>query len=325
MTQYRVNKYKKSDFHKWNDFVAKSKNGTFLFHRDFMEYHSDRFEDFSLLVFDEDELIAILPANKKDTVLYSHGGLTYGGLVCTEKAKLSEVIIVFRAILEFLHNNGFERFNVKLTPSIYHKYPADELSYALFLAKANLIRRDSLTVIDMQNKLSFSKLRKRTINKGLKNGYTVKQEDNFDVFWNKVLIPNLNMKHDAKPVHTAEEITLLRQKFPDNIKQFNVYYNDSIVAGTTVFVTDTVAHMQYISGIEEHNNLGALDFLYDYLINEVFADKRYFDFGISNEEQGTKLNAGLTFWKEGFGARTIVQDFYEVETANFNLLDSVLI
>ncbi|RDI05823.1 GNAT family N-acetyltransferase [Flavobacterium sp. AG291] len=321
---YSIRRYALNDFDNWNDFVSKSKNGTFLFHRDFMEYHSDRFEDFSLLVFDENELIAVLPANKKKNTVYSHGGLTYGGLVFSEKLKLPEVIMSFKAILEFLNQNGFEKLIIKQTPSIYHKYPSEELSYALFLAKACLIRRDSLAVIDMQQRLPFSKLRKRTVNKGKKNGYSIVEEADFESFWDKVLIPNLKKKHDADPVHTAKEIKLLQQKFPHNIKQFNVYHNDDVVAGTTVFVTDTVAHMQYISGINEYNDSGALDFLYDHLINDVFAEKHFFDFGISNEEQGRKLNSGLMFWKEGFGARTIVQDFYEVETANFSLLDSAL-
>jgi hypothetical protein len=73
------------------------------------------------------------------------------------------------------------------------------------------------------------------------------------------------------------------------------------------------------------NELGSLDFLYHHLITSVFKEKRFFDFGISNEEQGEKLNEGLVFWKESFGASTIVHDFYEVETSNYGLLDMVLI
>jgi hypothetical protein len=54
-------------------------------------------------------------------------------------------------------------------------------------------------------------------------------------------------------------------------------------------------------------------------------DKNYFDFGISNESQGTKINEGLLFWRESFGAKTVVQNFYEVETKNYSLLETVLI
>lgn len=322
---YSVQQYSEIYHEKWNDFIAKSKNGTFLFHRDFMEYHCDRFEDYSLMVFNEEKLVAVLPAHKTGNNLYSHFGLTYGGLIYTEKTKLADVIRIFRDVLKYLHENAFEKLYTKLVPSIYHKFPSDEFSYALFTAGALLTRKDSLAVIDQRNRLPFSTLRKRTIKKGKENNYSIKEETDFRPFWEEVLAPNLLKKHNADPVHTIEEITLLQQRFPDNIKQFNVYNGDEIVAGTTVFVTDTVAHMQYISGKEAYNDFGALDFLYDYLINTVFLNKPFFDLGISNEVQGTKLNEGLMFWKEGFGARTITQDFYEVETANFVKLDSVLI
>ena len=80
----------------WNDFVANAKNATFLFHRDFMEYHSDRFQDFSLLVLDEKENIkAILPANISANKVYSHQGLTYGGIVIDSKIKLEKFLSIY--------------------------------------------------------------------------------------------------------------------------------------------------------------------------------------------------------------------------------------
>jgi lipid II:glycine glycyltransferase (peptidoglycan interpeptide bridge formation enzyme) len=116
----------------------------------------------------------------------------------------------------------------------------------------------------------------------------------------------------------------LKALFPENIRQFNVYQNGVIVAGTTIFEASTVAHCQYISGKEDKNELGGLDLLFQHLISDVFKNRQFFDFGISNENQGRKLNNGLSYWKESFGASTIVHDFYEVESANFNLLDNVL-
>ncbi|MDV6168114.1 GNAT family N-acetyltransferase [Flavobacterium sp. DG1-102-2] len=323
--QYSVVRYSNENCLQWNEVVNSSKNGTFLLNRGFMEYHSDRFEDFSLMVFEGDKPVAILPAHIKENVVYSHWGLTYGGLVYSDKLKLASVIKILGAILSFLYENGVHKLHVKLIPAIYHKVPADEFSYALFTADAKLTRKDSLCIIDNDNRLPFTKTRKESIRRGLKNGLVIKEEPEFQLFWDAILIPNLHHKHDVKPVHTAKEIALLHQKFPDNIRHFNVYLNDAIVAGTTVFITDTVAHPQYISGNRDKNELGSLDYLYAHLINDVFADKRFFDFGISNEEQGRKLNEGLVFWKESFGARTQVQDFYEVETANFTKLDNVLI
>nr|WP_315207153.1 GNAT family N-acetyltransferase [uncultured Flavobacterium sp.] len=325
MKNYSVKQYQESDYINWNAFIGQAKNANFLFHRDFMEYHKERFEDFSLMVFEDKKLVAVLPANKAGAIVFSHQGLTYGGLVCNEQSKLTTVINTFRSVLLFLNENKIEKLHVKTIPSIYHTKPAEEIQYALFLAEAKLVRRDSLSVIDLSQKNNFSKIRKRGIQKGILSGLIIKEEEVFESFWNEILIPNLNERHDAEPVHSIAEMNLLKNNFPKNIRQFNVYFNDKIVAGTTVFESETVAHCQYISKYEKDENLGSLDFLYHFLITEVFADKRFFDFGISNEDQGRKLNEGLSYWKESFGASTIVHDFYEVETVNHFKLENIFI
>ena len=326
MKKYNFQQYNLSFYAIWNEFVHQSKNGTFLFHRDFMEYHKAKFEDFSLLIFDEKQkLIAILPANKTEKSLFSHQGLTYGGLLFNEKIKLPDAIEVFKQLLLFLNENKIDKLNLKMIPAIYHQKPSQELDYCLFLAEAKLLRRDSLSVVNLTEKSFITQGRKEGVKKATKLCLTIKEEDDFESFWNEILIPNLQKKHHTKPVHTLEEITKLKLSFPDNIRQFNVYENNKIVAGTTIFESHNVAHAQYISGNENKSENGSLDFLYHELITTIFANKNYFDFGTSNENQGRKLNKGLNFWKEGFGSSTITQDFYEVETANYNLLNEVLL
>ena len=325
MSKYSVRQYQESDYGNWNSFIGQAKNATFLFHRDFMEYHKERFQDNSLVILDSDTWVAILPANRVGSEAFSHQGLTYGGLVYNDKIILASIVTVFKSILAFLNQNKIEKLILKTTPSIYHQKPAEELLYALFLAEAKLIRRDTLSVIDLKKEFSFSKIRKRGIQKGQKLGLVIKEENDFVSYWNEILIPNLANRHNAKPVHSLEEITRLKKDFPANIRQFNVYYKGKIVAGTTVFETETVAHCQYISKFEKDENLGSLDFLYDYFIHKVFAEKRFFDFGVSNEAQGKKLNEGLSYWKESFGASTIVHDFYEVDTINYSKLENILV
>ncbi|MEO8238059.1 MAG: GNAT family N-acetyltransferase [Flavobacterium sp.] len=325
MNKYTVKKYTENDSTIWNDFIAQAKNATFLFHRDFMEYHKDRFEDYSLIVLDGEKWIAVLPANSVGNEVFSHQGLTYGGLVYNEKIKLASIIGIFKVVLSFLNENNIQKLQLKLIPSIYHQKPSEELNYTLFLLEAQLIRRDTLAVIDLSNSYSLSKLRKRGVKNGINNRLVIKEVNDFTDFWNEILIPNLAQKHQAKPVHSLEEITRLKALFPEKIRQFNVYENEVIVAGTTIFESSTVAHSQYISGKENKNELGGLDLLFYKLISEVFKNKRFFDFGISNENQGRNLNDGLSYWKESFGANIIVHDFYEVETSNYNVLDTVLL
>lgn len=322
MKNYSVKRYHESDYAIWNAFIGKAKNATFLFHRDFMEYHRNRFEDFSLMIFDAEKLVAVFPANKVDENVYSHQGLTYGGLVYDENIKLASIVCIFEAVLSFFNVNGIKLLQLKTLPSIYHDKPSEELQYALFLAEAKVIRRDTLSVIDLSKHFTFSTIRKRGIQKGKNNDLTIQEDGDFDAFWNEVLIPNLKIRHDATPVHSIEEISLLKNIFPENIRQFNVFHNGKIVAGTTIFETENVAHCQYISKFEKEENLGSLDLLFEHLITNTFKSKRFFDFGISNEEHGKKLNAGLSYWKESFGAGTVVHDCYEVETSNYSKLHS---
>ena len=321
MSNYRVEKYTKENRLAWDTFISGAKNATFLFARDFMEYHSDRFTDYSLLVYKDNLLYAVLPANIVGDKLYSHKGLTYGSLVLSKSAKLLYTFEAFKALLAFLDAKAISTLELRNIPTFYNTMPSDELSYFLFKANATLIKRDALMVIDTSTKIKFQKNRREGINKAKRNGLTIAVEDNFEGFWNEILIPNLQKKHGVAPVHSLEEIQMLATKFPDHIKQVNVYKDNVIVAGTTLFLTKTTIHPQYVSGNSDKNAFGSLDLAYDYIINHFDSSKRYFDFNISSEENGTALNSGLIFWKESCGARTYVADNYLIDTACYKTLD----
>jgi hypothetical protein len=134
-----------------------------------MEYHKDRFQDFSMIVFDKQKLVSIIPANKVVNKVYSHQGLTYGGFVFDAKIKLGEVIDITKSVLKYLNQNGIEFFQLRIIPRIYTTCSADEIEYALFLADAKLVRRDCLSVIDLTQPFSFSKDRKQCIRRGEKH------------------------------------------------------------------------------------------------------------------------------------------------------------
>ena len=59
---FEIERYTPAKKDEWDQFVRQSKNGTFLFLRDYMDYHSDRFADFSLVARDGEKIIAVLPA-----------------------------------------------------------------------------------------------------------------------------------------------------------------------------------------------------------------------------------------------------------------------
>ena len=324
-TIFNVKRYASKDKNSWDAFVKQAKNATFLFNRNYMDYHQDRFNDYSLLIFKGDTLVGVLPANRVDNVVYSHQGLTYGGLVLDKKMKLQEAIGIFKALLSFLNSEEIKTLQLKLLPKIYSILPSDELDYAMFLTKAKLIRTDVSSTIDYNNKIKIQSNRVEGVKKAKKLGLTIEEGNDFKSFWNQILIPNLQERHQAAPVHSLSEIEQLAEKFKKQIVQYNVLKDGEIVAGATLYETSTVAHVQYISANADKQQLGSLDFLFEYLINTRYVDKRYFDFGISNQNQGKNINEGLLYWKECFGARSVVHQFYEVKTSNFTMLDSVFI
>ena len=297
----------------WNEFVKNAKNTHFFFLRDYMEYHSDRFEDFSLLVFDETQkLIAVLPANIKENVLHSHQGLTFGGLIVNDRMKTEKMLQIFDVLKNFLKEAGVETLIYKCIPYIYHIKPSEEDRYAFFINDAKLIRRDVTSSIDLTVQVRYSKGRKWSVKKSQKEGVTFQESLDFSSFW--ILLNDvLNQKHDIHAVHSLEEMKLLHSRFPQNIRLFLAYRNGELLAGSVVYETQTVAHTQYLANSNLGREIGALDGLIDFLIKETFKHKKYFDFGISTESQGQELNTGLISQKEGCGARAIVHDFYELK------------
>ena len=310
MLNLKVIKYTKDKKKEWDTFVAKTKNFHFFFYRDYMEYHSNRFTDCSLMIYNKNKLIALLPANKNDDVLYSHQGLTFGGFLIDNKMSSVIMLDIFGNVKNFLKKNGINKIIYKAIPYIYHLNPAEEDRYALFVHDAKLIRRDLTTTIYLTNRLKFQERRKRIIRKALKNNIFIEETNEFRQYW-EILENVLRKFHNTKPVHTLHEIKKLASLFPDNIKLFVAKRNDNVLAGTVIFENPKIVHTQYLANSDEGRKLGALDLVIDYLIN-FYKDKLYFDFGISNENDGRYLNKGLCEYKEGFGGRAVVHDTYEL-------------
>jgi len=320
-----VRKYNPEDKELWNGFISTAKNATFLFNRNFMDYHKDRFVDYSLLCFKKGKLVGVLAANIVGNELYSHQGLTYGGFVVQSKTKFEEYILIIEYVLKYLTTHKIEYLYLKELPEIYTSSPSGEFEYIRFLLDAEIIKVDISSTIKMDSCIAISSNRMEGYKRGLKFGLKIIEVKGLDSFWNEILIPNLREKYNVSPVHGLNEMKLLKKCFPENIRQFNVYDKGELVAGTTVFETNNVAHSQYISGNSDNNKLGSLDFLHYYLIKEVFKNKSFFDFGISTENEGRSINKGLLFWKEGFGARATTYKTYKIETKNHANLSQVFI
>jgi Acetyltransferase (GNAT) domain len=308
----RVERYNADREEEWNDFVRRSKNGTFLVDRRYMDYHGDRFADFSLLVRDDrGRLIALLPASRHDSDLVSHGGLTYGGFVTGSKMTTRNMLDAFGACLDHIRDERIDRLVYKCVPHIYHSVPAEEDAYALFVYDARLVRRDVSSAIDTRLMLPLQNRRLRVLRRARGTELQVEQATGFDRMWH-VLERNLDERYATKPVHTLEEITHLAGQFPKNILLFACTAGEEFLAGAVVYLSTNVCHVQYDAVSADGRRVGALDLALAEVIERFSSTHRWVDFGISTERDGRFLNEGLIDYKEGFGARAVNYDFYEL-------------
>lgn len=308
----RVEVYRVSLHGEWDDFVRTSLNGTFLFERNYMDYHADRFEDLSLVVRDDrGSVCCLLPANVEGERLVSHGGLTYGGFVVGRDTRGAALIDVFEATKAFLAAAGIRELVYKPMPHIYHSEPVEADLYALFMHGATLVRRDLGACACPAHVGSFPERVRSSLRKAERADLRVEESQRFEDFW-PLLEDTLTNRHNVRPVHSLDEVRLLRARFPKQIHLFLVRRAGEAVAGAVIYETTTVAHAQYAAATEEGRRLGAPSLLISDLLRSRFSHKQWFDYGVSTEQQGLVLNSGLQDFKESFGLRAVVSDVYRL-------------
>lgn len=307
MSDWTIHRYDASMASEWNSFVAQSRNATFLFDRGYMDYHADRFTDCSWVVRKKGRIMALLPADiTDDGVLRSHGGLTYGGWILpVSHMDGADMLDIFSRCVEIWKHEGFTALDYKPLPYIYASRPSQEDEYALFRLGAVLAERNLSSTIDMRHGWQPDKMQRRHLKAASSLPITIEETDDTEGFVS-MLQECLRMRHDAAPVHTAAELEMLRRRFSENIRIFVTRFEGGIHAGVCVYDTGLVAHAQYIATSSEGRRLNLLTPLFHTLITDRFADRRYFDFGISNEDHGRYLNSGLLRQKTSYGAGATV-------------------
>ena len=308
---FEIRRYTPEHVDEWNQFVAESKNGVFLFDRRYMDYHSDRFCDHSLMFYLDGRLLAVLPAHQSGDTLCSHNGLTYGGLVMSNRLTVVQTMHLFREMNEYLRSQGIRHVSYKAIPWIYHRLSAEEDLYALYHeCHARIVARDFATNIYLSAGLRWERVRRRGIVRARNAGVVVERSNHYEAFW-QVLADNLMNKYGVKPVHSLQEIELLHGRFPQNIQLYQAVREGKVLGGVVLYISSQVVHAQYSSASPEGKKLGVIDLLYDQIFKD-YRDYPYFDFGRSTEHpDGSGLNENLVFQKEGYGGRGLCYDIYE--------------
>lgn len=313
-------RYHPSMQREWDDFVARSTNATFLHLRGYMDYHSDRFTDSSIVVRDSrSRIMALLPANIEPSgTVCSHRGLTYGGLLVGSRHHSSESTLrAWDAILSCLHREGAKRLIIKPVPHIYSSYPSDDDIYALWRSGAVMVACRLSSAIPLDQPLLFNQGTKADISRARRSGIAINfvsdiimgkfpDFEPLPLFW--PLLENvLSRRHGASPVHSIEEMQLLQSRFPKNI--LTVLASDNIgdiLGGMVIYIAGPVAHVQYIAISDAGRRNGALASLTAACVGRFTTEGlKWFDFGTSCEDGGRILNAGLNAQKYGMGGRPV--------------------
>ena len=316
----QIRRYHKELADEWNGLVAESKNATFLLNRNYMDYHADRFVDASLMMYDDHHrLLAALPANYEADIktVYSHHGLTYGGLIASRRITTTQVMEALTLACRHYAELGAVKIYYRPIPYIYNRYPSQEELFFLYRNHATLEARNLSQTIFIPDAIKMNELRRRCVKKSLNARHTISREYDVTEFWH-ILDANLRELHGVKPVHTIDELHLLMSRFEDVIRLY-VVKNEAgqVIAGTIVYDMGQTVHTQYISANAEGKATGAFDHLISHLLSTVYKDRMYFDFGVSTEKGGNWLNEGLTFQKESFGGRGVCYDTWSLNLSEF--------
>ncbi len=303
----------------WEQCCAGAVNSTLLHTRRFLSYHGDRFKDASALIVEAGKVRGVFPAAQSPAdpgLVVSHPGITFGGVVHQGWLSGVRMLAALAALSGHYQNLGYQRLLYKAVPQIYASAPAQDDLYALFRLGAQRVRCDLSCAIDLAHRRPPSELRRRGLKKAQDSVNLSDDPALLGELW-AVIAHNLERKHGVQPVHASAELALLMDRFPQHIGIRCALMAGRVEAGVVLFKSQTVWHAQYIAASELAYEVSALDAVFDALILEAQqAGARYFDFGISNEDNGQVLNEGLYRFKSGFGGGGVAHEFYEIRFAN---------
>lgn len=289
----------------WNCFVNNSSNGTFIHLREYMDYHADRFADCSVMVSnDSGKLVALLPACVEKDMVYSHKGLTFGGLIVARRHfPPHKIVEAFDAVAAYYRCKGIRQLVYKSVPHIFTDYPSEADIYAINRAGAKMTRCQLSLAIPILKPLLFNETARQLSAKG-NFRYAVNRPKS--QFWN-LLCDVLAEKYNAQPVHTLAEMELLSIRFPENIKLVEAIDADgTLLCGAILYIYSRCVHFQYIAVGQRGRRLGAFQWLVKEIVSHECQGKDYLDFGTSNNPDDNELNIGLASQKYGLGGRPVV-------------------
>ena len=319
-----IEKYNTKNKNCWNTFLHKSFNGTIFSHRNFLNYHINRqFNDHSLMIYQNQQLIAIIPAaiitKNNKTILYSHPGASYGGIILKNNLNFQTINNIIQSIEQYCINQSFNSLFLINSPNIYHTYNDNSLEYLL---EWNGYKSNEIYISHTVNFNSLDNIdtivakRKRRY---LKNDDSLKnidfnQTNNINLFY-QILIEN-KKRFKIQPTHTLDEISKLIQLFPNHIQLFVSSKNSQIIGGSLLFHTNNRASLVFYNAVLEEYRTSQLSMYQLYQCMQIVKNHNIniLDFGVSHipeSENPLSPKFSLIQFKEQLGAKGVIRKAYQ--------------
>ena len=294
----------------WDSFVKSSNNGTLFHLRKFLSYHKNRnFNDCSYIFKNKDKIEGLFSGAVINNVLHSHPGASFGGFIHNDLSFDSSNLMI-ELIIQEATKNDLKEIIIIPTPFIYYKNYQEVVEYCLYNKGFKDIEYYISSFVDLNNNL-FNQMhsRKKRYIKKYHDQVEIKLSDDLDSFY-PILVEN-KKKHKALPTHSLEELKILMDRFPDQIKLLLTYKNDKVIGGSLNFITNNHTCILFYNMIDyEYQNMQIASLqIYESLIWAKENNLKFFDIGVSQIYENEKIipHVSLINFKEQFGAKTMIR------------------
>ena len=313
----KIIRYKNSE-HKdiWDYYIQKSNNGTIFHLRNFLSYHRERsFQDCSFMFYHKKNIEAVFTGAIIDNCLYSHPGASFGGFVYNELSFPYANQIVDELILA-ARQLKLSEIVIIPPPFIYYKKYNETMEYCLYSKGFNNIEYYISSFVNLENDLiSQMHDRKKRYIKKMQGEVEIQESDDLESFY-PILINN-KLKHKAKPTHTLEELKILMNRFPNQIKLLVSSKDQKIIGGALNFITNDNTCILFYNMIDydyQHLQIASIQ-IYESLKWAKNNSLKFLDIGVSQIYKEDKIipHESLINFKEQFGAQAMIRKVMKLE------------
>jgi len=299
----------------WDALVGVAHNGHLMARSGFFRYHADRFEDASLFLRRGNRPLGVLPANRDGDVLWSHQGVSFGGLILHPRTHFAHVEAAVAALVGHLRTAGIKRLMYRPAPHTYHNFPREEDVF--FLEQAGARRVDTKLhsmVICGEPSALRARTWSHTVRRGEEAGAVVRAGGDADLAPVWALVEQALERHGQQAVHSLQDIALLRARFPQGVAiALAESGRGELLAGQILFRWGRALTLLYVGDTAQGRELHAGTLVQDHLLNAPENAGFWFDLG-QWCDAGSRLGSEpLLRFKEAAGGRLIQRHTWQLD------------